>query len=1150
MHTTRPLPWLPLLALILLVAPAPPGHAQEEPWAPVGFASVDITPDKPVPLGGYAARKGELSTGVHDRVMARALAIRRDRTFPVVLVSIDAIGVSAEMRRAVAEKLGPRWVAGLDNPTKERNPKLILTATHTHAGPGGLTNAPAWLPMMGAFDPKLRDTVVEKLVTCITAAIQDMGPARIRTASADHPELQRNRRHKEGTLAPQMSVLRIEDATGKVRGTVVHYAAHPTLLSAKTRKLSAGWPGATVRELERKHPGTFAMVLAGALGDIAPRDPKSASGVQDGAYGRMLRYGKAIAQAADALLTKAKASPALSRPRYKERAIAGRTIAGALLGRTGQGNLGALETIPLPVGRLTFARRGLELLFLPGEPVAAFEEILTPGPSALLVGCANDHVGYFADRAAFRRGGYEADLSLFGPDVFEEINGARESAALWGRRAPALPTFLSPEPGTRDRSSDSLPLVTTSGRGQRTMQQAPMLAAMLERPGFPLGLAHGGQFQEEVVDLLMAADAALRKHALGRGAAALLTPYAKELGVAPQELVIPFLVRAARKLQKYIPEEYLDEMEGVARGAGVPYDAILLENTFLTLAEQTNPVKLLDLPARCTNVVALGESTSMGQLIHASTLDWGLGEVLGPRAMPILYEPANGHPFVSITWPGMVGTLRAMGAQGISITEESTAAPEDTDIKGVPINFLMRQAVQYADTLDDAVNVIKTGPGTCGYKVTIASGQALDARVVEVTATRHEIRRPVGGLLTGCDPGAPDEAFVGPQDETIPANDKSSGRRYPALRRLLGQAKHTLRLPLITHALSQTADGILNDGTLLACAFEPQMGKVHVAVGDDVDFDAGELHFQSHDLLANLPEATRARYRSPPPVTTTGKVETTRSKHKFDGLEILDVRFRSPITTGIEALDQVEAQLFLPKDPLGVVIELPAWKERTLAAHRMLAMQLAKHRIATLILPLPGQVSRRPADTRPGQLTLSANLATTRRAFIQGLADVRRASLYLEQERGFGPERQAVSGISLGGHAAALAMGQSPERFRAGVFILAGARIQDAFLNPNPITGGITHTLRARGVHRDESASMVGAMEPARVAHEDRAADVLLIAADKDEVIAPKNARLLAAAWGDARIEWLAGGHYAILGAIPRVVTLMAEHLTTAFQRK
>ncbi len=1143
MPNTRHAHWLLLPLVVAVFALAPAAEGEDQPYVTVGFASVDLTPDKPVPLGGYAARKGALSTGVHDKIMARAIALRAGRRSAIVLVSLDLLGVSADVRRAVAEQLGPAWLEAVDHPKDATGPRLILTATHTHAGPGGLSDAPAWRPMMGTYDKALRTEMIKRTASCVREALKRTEPAYIRMASAPVAALQRNRRREDGPLAPNLGVLRIEDASRKLIGAVVHYAAHPTILPAQTREISADWPGAVVRKLEAKHPGMHAMVLAGALGDIAPRVPQAPEGAPDAPFDRVERYGAALSAQAEEVLDAASASEALFRPFYEEEHIEGRTIAGALLGRQSKGGLGGAENVPLPVGKLEFDPAH-KLWFFPGEPVAAYEELVAPGPGSWVVACANDHVGYFTDRAAFRRGGYEADLSFFGPDVFETLIGRIDTPKLSRPGPVPLPPWLHASP----RDVDTLRLIST--RYVTSRAPCALTAILTHRPGFLLGMSHGSQLDKEIDDLLTEADKALRKHALGRGAAALLTPFAKELGVPSEELVIPLLVRAARKLQKYIPEEYLDEMEGIARGAGVPYDAILLENTFLTLAEQTNPVKLLDLPARCTNVVAFGESTSVGQLIHASTLDWGLGDVLGPRATPILYEPAKGHPFVSITWPGMVGTLRAMGAQGISITEESTAAPEDTDITGIPINFLMRQTVQYANTLDDAVTRVKTGPGTCGYKVTIASGQALDARVVEVTATHHHVRRPVGGLLTGCDSDAPDEAFVTPRDKTIPPDDKSSRRRYPALRRLLGQAHGTLRLPLVTHALSQTADGILNDGTLLACAFEPQMLRVHVAVGDDVDFEGGELRFQTHDLFANLPAAARARYTTPPPVTTTGKVEVTPSKHKFAGLEILDVQFDSPITTGMPKLDRVKAQLFLPKDPLGVVIELPAWKESTLGAHRMLAMQLAKHRIAMLVLPLPGQVSRNPDGTRPGQLTLSANLATTRRAFIQGLADVRRASLWLEQAQGFGPERQGISGISLGGHAAALAMGQNPERFRAGIFILAGARIQDAFLNANPITGGITRTLRTRGVHREESAKMIGVMEPGRVAHQERAADVLLIAADKDEVIAPANAKLLAAAWGGARVEWLSGGHYAILGAIPRVVSLMAEHLTTAFQPK
>jgi hypothetical protein len=55
-----------------------------------GIVKVDITPDKPVKMSGYAGRKG-LSTGVHDPLYARVVAFESAGR-RLVLVSTDLIG--------------------------------------------------------------------------------------------------------------------------------------------------------------------------------------------------------------------------------------------------------------------------------------------------------------------------------------------------------------------------------------------------------------------------------------------------------------------------------------------------------------------------------------------------------------------------------------------------------------------------------------------------------------------------------------------------------------------------------------------------------------------------------------------------------------------------------------------------------------------------------------------------------------------------------------------------------------------------------------------------------------------------------------------------------------------------------------------------
>src|SRR5262245_23079762 len=74
----------------LQAAPAP------EPTFQVGAASIDITPDYPIRLTGYAARKGE-SEVPGLKLWAKALAIGSDTEGPAILITVDNCGVCSNV---------------------------------------------------------------------------------------------------------------------------------------------------------------------------------------------------------------------------------------------------------------------------------------------------------------------------------------------------------------------------------------------------------------------------------------------------------------------------------------------------------------------------------------------------------------------------------------------------------------------------------------------------------------------------------------------------------------------------------------------------------------------------------------------------------------------------------------------------------------------------------------------------------------------------------------------------------------------------------------------------------------------------------------------------------------------------------------------
>ena len=78
--------------------------ADNSPTRLAGVARIDITPDYPVRLTGYAVRKQE-SEGVAQRLWAKALALGSDKEGPAILITVDNCGVPASIREEVVRRL-------------------------------------------------------------------------------------------------------------------------------------------------------------------------------------------------------------------------------------------------------------------------------------------------------------------------------------------------------------------------------------------------------------------------------------------------------------------------------------------------------------------------------------------------------------------------------------------------------------------------------------------------------------------------------------------------------------------------------------------------------------------------------------------------------------------------------------------------------------------------------------------------------------------------------------------------------------------------------------------------------------------------------------------------------------------------------------
>ena len=379
-------------ALLLLFLGCTSPQADPEPKLWAGVASIEITPQRALPLGGYGGRKGKPLVGVHDPIFAKALWLETPDA-RVCLVTTDLIGSTREIRDLI----------------KPDDADVILAASHTHSGPGALARG-VWQLAMGKYDDAFYKELTGKLKTVVGRARAARRPARLAFASGSVPELCRNRRSDDGPTDPELNVLLVANGTGRPMAVLANYTAHGTVLSDKNFLVSGDWPGAFQRALE-DDLRVPALYTNGAVGDIAPRSPGGAS-----RFEKCEAIGRALARRAANLVRGIENTREEVRITYVERGV----------------------DLPSPTLPVVVPKRSVlgvlriddvRFFCFPGEPIVELGLALKRRfPGSWILGLANDHLGYFLTEEEYRKGGYERRVSFYGPKMgpflvgrFEEL---------------------------------------------------------------------------------------------------------------------------------------------------------------------------------------------------------------------------------------------------------------------------------------------------------------------------------------------------------------------------------------------------------------------------------------------------------------------------------------------------------------------------------------------------------------------------------------------------------------------------------------------------------------------------------------------------------------------------------------------------------
>lgn len=415
-------PWLVAglaVTVFFAVLSASLGIEPTSPWK-AGAASIVITPGEPMWMAGYAARTKPSEGAVHD-LNAKALVIEDSEGKQLVIVTLDLISVTREVRDWLEEQLADRYQLPPE--------ALLMNASHTHCGPE-LRPEKVYLPNDRAEQcRRYVEQLQEKLLKVVGAAIDDLAPASL-SYTHGRAGFSMNRRtptekgfqnhpYPDGPVDQDVPLLHVKGPDNEYRAVLFGYACHSTTLSFY--QFCGDYSGFAKRYLEEAHPGMTALFMAGCGGDQNPY-PR-------GELEMCRQHGRALANAVEAAFQtypEAVSGPLrmamdevvleFAQPPTREQLEKEaeskneweRRHAEMLLKKLDQtGRLGT--TYPVPVQVVRFGEK-LLLVALPGEVVVDYSHRLKSelaGPAVWVAGYSNDVFGYLPSLRVLEEGGYE-----------------------------------------------------------------------------------------------------------------------------------------------------------------------------------------------------------------------------------------------------------------------------------------------------------------------------------------------------------------------------------------------------------------------------------------------------------------------------------------------------------------------------------------------------------------------------------------------------------------------------------------------------------------------------------------------------------------------------------------------------------------------
>lgn len=254
-----------------------------------------------------------------------------------------------------------------------------------------------------------------------------------------------------------------------------------------------------------------------------------------------------------------------------------------------------------------------------------------------------------------------------------------------------------------------------------------------------------------------------------------------------QNLLRGFLKWYNRKMYLNVRNDFQAELYGLSQYSSDKYDFIapkFRRAMYLHGAHDIGHAMQDLMVVGCTSLSVWNENTEDGDLLIGRNFDFSVGEDFSKNKLIEFVEPENGIPYMSVSWPGMIGVVSGMNKEGITVTINAGKSKIPLTAK-TPISLVTREILQYAKNIDEAIAIARKRKVFVSESILVGSANDKKAVIIEVSPDNFGVYRVENSSKVFCTNHFQSEAYKNDEKNQKHIVESHSEYRYEKLQELL-----------------------------------------------------------------------------------------------------------------------------------------------------------------------------------------------------------------------------------------------------------------------------------------------------------------------------------------------------------------------------